>query len=262
MRRSPRCRVRIHPQWQTAAGARHLHHFFTGPSYPSPVPKARILVVDDDAKIVASVRLYLENAVYDVETAGDGVTGLALARATPPPDLVVLDRMLPGLDGLAACRLLRATSKTPVILLTARTSEADRLEGLDEGADDSESKPFSPRELVARVRAVLRRTQDADGDAPLVAGALRVDAARRAVSIEGAPLELTPREFALLLALVRRPGRVFTRQELRERAFGPDSDALDRTVDAHVMNLRRKLAVVAGAPPVETVFGVGYRLRA
>jgi DNA-binding response OmpR family regulator len=224
-----------------------------------PVAKARILVVDDDVKTVAAVRLYLEHGGYAVDVASDGPTALQKARAAPPPDLVVLDRMLPGLDGLAICRTLRRESRLPVILLTARTTEADRLEGLDVGADDYVSKPFSPRELVARVRAVLRRTRAEDeADAPPIeAGLLRIVPARREVSVGGEPVDLTPREFALAAALARRPGRVFTRQELRERAFGPDSDALDRTVDAHVMNLRRKLG---DAVRVETVFGVGYKL--
>ena len=230
----------------------------------STVARARILVVDDDAKTVASVRLYLEHAGYEVETAADGRAGLERARAEPAPDLVVLDRMLPHLDGLAVCRLVRGESGIPVILLTARTTEADRLEGLDLGADDYVSKPFSPRELVARVRAVLRRTQ-ADVPETLAVGALAVDTGRREVRVGATPVGLTPREFAILVALARAPGRVFSRQALRERAFGDASDALDRTVDAHVVKLRRKLAAAGvgpDAPRVETVFGVGYRLAA
>jgi DNA-binding response OmpR family regulator len=226
------------------------------------VPRARILVVDDDAKTVASVRLYLEHAGYDVDTAGDGRAALARARTEPAPDLVVLDRMLPHLDGLAVCRLLRGESGIPVILLTARTSEADRLEGLDLGADDYVSKPFSPRELVARVRAVLRRTRPEDLET-LAVGALTIDGGRREVAVGGRRVELTPREFAILIALARAPGRVFSREALRERAFGSGSEALDRTVDAHIVKLRRKLAGGgATAPRVETVFGVGYRLAA
>jgi DNA-binding response OmpR family regulator len=224
--------------------------------------RARILVVDDDAKTVASVRLYLEHAGYQVDTAADGRAGLARARTDPAPDLVVLDRMLPHLDGLAVCRLVRGESGIPVILLTARTSEADRLEGLDLGADDYVSKPFSPRELVARVRAVLRRTQP-EGVTTLAVGPLTIDTGRREVAVGRHRVELTPREFAILLALARAPGRVFSREALRERAFGDGADALDRTVDAHIVKLRRKLAAAGGgpeAPRVETVFGVGYRL--
>jgi DNA-binding response OmpR family regulator len=227
--------------------------------------KARILVVDDDAKTVASVRLYLEHAGYAVDVAGDGRMALERARADPPPDLVVLDRMLPHLDGLAVCRLIRGESGIPVILLTARTSEADRLEGLDLGADDYVSKPFSPRELVARVRAVLRRTQE-DTDEIVTAGALTVDVGRRVVEIAGRAVDLTPREFAILMTLAKAPGRVLSREALRDRAFGAGSEALDRTVDAHIVKLRRKLAAAATdparAPRVETVFGVGYRLAA
>jgi DNA-binding response OmpR family regulator len=221
------------------------------------VPKARILVVDDDAKTTASVRLYLEHAGYDVDVAADGRAALERARAQPAPDLIVLDRMLPHLDGLAVCRLLRAESAVPVILLTARTTEAERLEGLTQGADDYVSKPFSPRELVARVGVVLRRTRKDDDGARVVAGSVTIDPLRHEVAVAGQAVTLTPREFALLLALARAPERVFTRQELRDRAFGPDSEALDRTVDAHVVNLRRKLG---GAVLIETVFGVGYRL--
>ena len=224
------------------------------------MPKARILVVDDDPKTVASVRLYLEHGGYQVDVAADGRSALIQAQALPPPDLVVLDRMLPELDGLAVFRALRAASEIPVILLTARTTEQDRLEGLDLGADDYVSKPFSPRELVARVRAVLRRSRPEDTEAPLEAGDLTIDPARHEVRRAGETVHLTAREFAILLALARTPGRVFSREELRERAFGSDSDVLDRTVDAHVMNLRRKLQGGPGAPGyIETVFGVGYR---
>jgi len=228
-----------------------------------PPARARILVVDDDAKTAASVRLYLEHAGYAVETAGDGRAALERARADPRPDLVVLDRMLPHLDGLAVCRLIRGESRIPVILLTARTAEADRLEGLELGADDYVSKPFSPRELVARVRAVLRRTRPDDGGETLAVGALSIDLARHAVTVAGRPVELTPRELAILLALARAPGRVFSREALRDRAFGPSSDALERTVDAHIVKLRRKLAAAApgpAAPVIETVFGAGYRM--
>jgi DNA-binding response OmpR family regulator len=228
------------------------------------VPRARILVVDDDAKTVASVRLYLEHAGYKVDTAADGRAALERARADPAPDLVVLDRMLPHLDGLAVCRLVRGESGIPVILLTARTTEADRLEGLDLGADDYVSKPFSPRELVARVRAVLRRTQP-DAVETFAVGGLAIDTGRREVAVGKEQVRLTPREFAILVTLARAPGRVFSRQALRDRAFGDGSDALDRTVDAHVVKLRRKLAAAGGgreAPLVETVFGVGYRLAA
>ena len=167
-----------------------------------------------------------------------------------------------ALSRLAVCRLVRGESRIPVILLTARTTEADRLEGLDLGADDYVSKPFSPRELVARVRAVLRRTRPEEDEA-LAVGALAIDLARREVTVAGRAVDLTPRELAILVALARAPGRVFSREALRDRAFGPSSDALERTVDAHIVKLRRKLAAAAegpDTPAIETVFGAGYRL--
>lgn len=228
--------------------------------------KSRILVVDDDPKTIAAIRLYLEHAGYDVAAASDGRQALARARAAPP-DLIVLDLMLPHVDGLTVCRTLRAESDVPIIMLTARTTEEDRLEGLDLGADDYVPKPFSPRELVARVRAVLRRapsvTDVAGSDAkgpPIRAGRLTIDPTRREVRVGARSVEVTPREFRLLLALARSPGRAFTREELVERAFGPDYDALDRTIDAHVMNLRRKIEPNPAEPTyIQTVFGVGYR---
>ena len=224
--------------------------------------KSRILVVDDDPKTVASLRLYLEHAGYEVAAAADGRQALARARVAPPPDLIVLDLMLPHVDGLTVCRILRGESDVPIIMLTARTTEEDRLEGLDLGADDYVPKPFSPRELVARVRAVLRRSP-ASGDAggpPIKAGRLTIDPARREVKVGTKAVELTPREFRLLETLARAPGRAFTREELVERAFGPDYEALDRTIDAHVMNLRRKIEHDPAEPVyIQTVFGVGYR---
>jgi DNA-binding response OmpR family regulator len=227
----------------------------------SPVGKALILVVDDDPKTVACVRLYLEHGGYDVAVAVDGRAALIRARATPQPDLIVLDLMLPCIDGLGVCRALRAESSVPVIMLTARATEEDHLLGLDLGADDYVSKPFSPRALVARVRAVLRRSAAGPADGPPIrCGELVIDPEKHEVRVGGRSVELTRREFALLLALARAPGRVFSRDELLERAFGPESEALDRTVDAHVMNLRKKLEPDPSRPTyVQTVFGVGYR---
>jgi DNA-binding response OmpR family regulator len=227
-----------------------------------PTQSPRILVVDDDPKTVSSVRLYLEHAGYRVDVAGDGLRALALAEASPAPDLIVLDRMLPGLDGLEVCRRIREVSKVPIIMLTARSTEADRLDGLDLGADDYVVKPFSPRELTARVRAVLRRMPGATDEPPIRVGDLVVDLARHQVTVAGREAKVTPREFDLLEVFARSPGRAFTRAELLERAFETDSEALDRTIDAHVANLRRKLdADAAGPSRIETVFGVGYRLR-
>jgi len=225
------------------------------------MPKAKILVVDDDAKTVASIRLYLEHAGYEVTTAADGRRALAIARATPPPDLIVLDLMLPHVDGLAVCRSLRGESDVPIIMLTARSTEEDRLEGLDLGADDYVVKPFSPRELAARVRAVLRRSPAGAEDGPAIRlPGLVIDPARREVRVRGSVVNLTPREVRLLVTLARSPGRAFTREELVSRAFGDDYEGLDRTIDAHVMNVRRKIEADPAHPRwILTAFGVGYR---
>ncbi len=244
--------------------------------------KTRVLIVEDDPKTSGLVRLYLEHAGYAVSAAGDGREALRLAKSDPRPDLVVLDVMLPKLDGLHVCRELRLTTDAAIILLTARSTEEDRLEGLDLGADDYVTKPFSPRELVARVRAVLRRrpSEKAAGDRGagsersrrssaadpgeeerLVSGDLEIDLRRRAVLASGHAVELTPREFDLLAALLRQPGRVFTRDDLAAAAFGPDFEATGRTIDAHVKNLRAKIERDPAAPSrIVTVFGVGYRL--
>ena len=228
-----------------------------------PTAPSRILVVDDDAKTVSAIRLYLEHGGFQVLVAADGREALSLATTTPPPDLVVLDLMLPGLDGLEVCRRLRETSDIPIIMLTARSTEEDRLEGLELGADDYVVKPFSPRELAARVHAVLRRVPGgAPGGPPIRVGPVTIDAARHEVTVRGDSVGLTPREFRLLEVLARAPGRAFTRAELVARAFGADSEALDRTIDAHVVNLRRKIEADPGRPAlIETVFGVGYRLK-
>jgi DNA-binding response OmpR family regulator len=232
-----------------------------------PGDPMRILVVEDDPKTSALVRLYLESAGYEVAVAADGRRGLAAARERPP-DLVVLDVMLPGIDGLAVCRALRTESEVPVILLTARTTEEDKLRGLDLGADDYVTKPFSPRELVARVRAVLRRAtlrEPAGGLAELRFQGLVLDLAGRAVEAAGRPVALTPSELRLLETLARAPGRTFSRTELVERAFGWEYEGMERTVDVHVKNLRRKLGPRPGdgtrgeAPWIETVWGLGYR---
>ena len=217
--------------------------------------RRRILLVEDDPKTRETLVLYLQREGYEVSTAGDGVRALELAREVDP-HLVVLDLTLPGMDGLDVCRALRRSSGTAIIMVTARSTEDDKLEGLDLGADDYVTKPFSPRELMARARAVLRRASEED---VIEAGELVIDRLRREVRIGGESVPVTPTEYRLLEALARAPGRVFTRQELVERALGEDFDGLDRTVDVHVMNLRRKLGD-AGKPLV-TVFGVGYRFE-
>ncbi|MCA1582821.1 MAG: response regulator transcription factor [Acidobacteria bacterium] len=221
----------------------------------------RILIVEDEPKTAATLRLYFEHGGFEVNVAADGSAGLRLARELRP-DLIVLDGMLPEIDGLAVCRALRSESDVPIVLLTARTTEEDKLRGLQLGADDYVTKPFSPREVVARIRAVLRRSRREDADAK---GVLRtrhvvVDLDRREASIRGRAVLLPPAEFAILAALARSPGRAFTREELVKRAFGPSYDGLDRTVDAHVMRLRRKIEDPRGEPLLLTVFGIGYKL--
>ena len=220
-----------------------------------------ILVVEDEVKIARLVRDYLENAGYRVLVAHRGDAGLALAR-TERPDLIVLDLMLPGLDGLDFCRTIRRDSQVPVIMLTARADEADKLVGLELGADDYVTKPFSPRELVARVRAVLRRARGAEAEPELLRqGDLALDVARHEVSVGGRPVELTPTEFDLLAAMMRAPGRVFSRTQLLDLVQGEAYEGYERTIDAHIKNLRQKIEPDPKNPRyILTVYGVGYKL--
>ncbi|MBL8203164.1 MAG: response regulator transcription factor [Blastocatellia bacterium] len=223
--------------------------------------RRKILIVDDDRKTVSLIKLYLEHDGYETLVAYDGQEALRQAREQQP-DLIVLDLMLPQVNGLDVCRALRAESKVPIIMLTARAAEDDKLHGLDLGADDYVTKPFSPRELVARVRAVLRRIEPsiAPEKAILQRNDLVVDLQRHTVQMRGQAVTVTPTEFKLLATLIKAPGQVFTRQELVEKALGWDYDGLDRTVDAHIMNLRRKIEPERGAPSlIVTVFGVGYK---
>ena len=224
-----------------------------------------VLVVDDDPNVVELTRLYLQRDGYRVLSAADGATGLDLAREKQP-DLIVLDVMLPRLNGLDVCRALRQTSAVPIIMLTARVEEEDRLSGLDLGADDYITKPFSPRELAARVKAVLRRTARsvADGDSQTMScGPVQLDRRYRQVTVNGSEVRLTPTEFRLLALLMRQPGRTYSRDEIINRALGDDFDGFDRTVDAHVSTLRRKLTAASGAGSklIQTVYGSGYRLN-
>jgi two-component system alkaline phosphatase synthesis response regulator PhoP len=217
----------------------------------------RILIVEDDVKTSASIDMYLRHEGYRTEVAHSGTDGLTLARRERP-DLVILDLMLPGLNGLDVCRQLRSEWPVPVIMLTARSTEQDKLAGLDLGADDYVTKPFSPRELVARVRAVLRRT-DASPE-PAKAGDIVIDPNSREVTVRGEKVPCTAAEFRLLDALVRSPGRVLTREELMQRAFGDSYEGLDRTIDVHIKNLRRKIEEDRANPSrIVTVFGVGYK---
>ncbi|MDP2920228.1 MAG: response regulator transcription factor [Dehalococcoidia bacterium] len=223
-----------------------------------------VLVVDDDVKTVELVKLYLHRDGYKVLTAYDGTEALNLARQARP-DLVVLDLMLPGIDGLQICRTLKEESDVPIIMLTARTTEDDKLEGLDCGADDYVTKPFSPRELAARVRAVLRRLPEETlqrGPVEITRGELVLNFYKRQASISGKPLHLTPVEFKLLGVLAKEPGRVFSRAQLIEMVFGWDFDGFDRTVDVHILNLRRKLEPDPSHPMyIQTVYGAGYRFE-
>ena len=220
-----------------------------------------ILVVEDEMKIARLVRDYLEHAGFEVLVSGDGESALASARGSKP-DLVVLDLGLPGRDGLDVTRELRRTSNVPIVMLTARGDESDRLVGLELGADDYVVKPFSPKELVARVRAVLRRTESARvvGPEVLRVADVEVDLARMRVRVAGRPVDLTPSEFQLLATLIREPGRVFTRAQLLDAIHGVAFESYERAIDAHVKNIRRKVEPSPGRPRyLLTVHGVGYR---
>ncbi len=225
----------------------------------------RILIVEDEGKIAALLADYLHAAGYPTQVLGDGAEALALLRRSPPA-LLVLDLMLPGLDGLSLCRELRQFSALPVLMISARVDELDRLLGLELGADDYLCKPFSPREAVARVKALLRRAHGrlpalgALGPQPLEGG-YAVDEAGQRLYWQGQLLQLTPLEFRLLRLLLRQPGRVFSRAQLLEQLHEDFRDVSDRVIDSHVKNIRRKLAQLRPAQdPVSAVYGVGYRL--
>ena len=223
------------------------------------MPKT-ILVIDDEPKIVEICRDYLVAAGFDVITASDGPQGLAAARRERP-DLIVLDLMLPGMDGLDVCRELRREGSTPVIMLTARVEESDKLVGLELGADDYLTKPFSPRELVARVRTVLRRASGPAAPAEVIrAGALTLDRARYRARLPDREVALTPTEFEILAALAGQPGRIFSRAQLLTVARGVAFESYERAIDSHIRNLRRKIEPSEGEPRyIITVHGVGYK---
>lgn len=220
----------------------------------------KILVVDDEADIIRLVRAYLERAGFAVVTASEGREALAVFRHERP-NLVILDLNLPGLDGLDVCRAMRRDSDIPIIMLTARLEETDRLIGLELGADDYVVKPFSPREIVARVRAVLRRAEGAALRPEVVSMAgVTLDLTRRTASVDGRSLDLTTMEFDLLALLVEHPGQVFSRLQLLDRVQGTAYEGYERTIDAHIKNLRKKLGDDSQNPSfIETVRGVGYR---
>ena len=219
-----------------------------------------VLVVEDEIEIARIVRDYLRNAGFEVIVVGDGGSAVASVRSAKP-DLLVLDLGLPGRDGLDVAREIRRWSDTPIVMLTARGDETDRILGLELGADDYVVKPFSPKELVARVRAVLRRSRTAArGDEIVRAGDVEIDTGKMRVSVAGRSVELTPTEFQLLATLAREPGRVFTRSQLLDAVHGVAFESYERAIDAHVKNLRRKIEPTPGNPRyVVTVHGVGYR---
>ena len=222
----------------------------------------RVLIVDDEPAIVRLIRDYLERAGFEVVTAGNGEDALQVF-ARGRPDLVILDLTLPRMDGLDVARALRRAGDVPIIMLTARTEEADRVAGLELGADDYVTKPFSAREIVARVRAVLRRAQAAamHEDVVRVGDAIVLDAPRMHVEVDGRDVPLTATEFQLLLHMARQPGRVFTRAQLLDAVHGVAVKSYERAIDAHVKNIRRKLEPDPRSPRhLQTVFGVGYRL--
>ncbi len=221
----------------------------------------KILIIEDEAKIMRTVRLYMEQAGYEVVWAADGTQGLATFRHEKPA-LAILDLNLPGdMDGLDICRAIRRDSNVPIIMLTARTEETDRLIGLELGADDYIAKPFSPREVVARVRAVLRRTEQPEITPEIVEAAdIRADLQRRSVTVAGVPVELTANEFDLLITMMRYPGRVYSRAQLLEATQGTSYEGYERTIDQHVKNLRQKIEPDTRDPRyILTVRSVGYK---
>jgi DNA-binding response OmpR family regulator len=221
----------------------------------------KILVVDDEFKIVQLVRAYLQQAGFSVLTASDGQQALTLFRVEQPA-LVILDLMLPDIDGLDVAREIRKESSIPIVMLTARAEDADRIAGLELGADDYVVKPFNPRELVARVRAVLRRTEGLTKSTMIEAGDLAIDLSTYEARLQGRVLDLTPIEFKLLATLAEQPGRVFTRLQLIEALSGTTYATLDRTIDTHIKNLRRKIERDPQNPKyIVTVRGVGYKFQ-
>jgi two-component system OmpR family response regulator len=221
-----------------------------------------ILIADDDAQIRDVVRIALRQAGFAVAEAGDGRAALEAAQSLQP-DLIVLDIGMPEMDGLAVCRSLRKTSDVPVLFLTAHSDEVDRIVGLELGADDYVSKPFSPRELVARIRAILKRTQGvADGQNVMRRGVLSVDPARHLCHVNDAQVTLTAREMDLLERLIARPDHVISRPQLVDAIYGTNIHVSDRTMDSHLRNLRGKLAAAGCSDAIETVHGVGIRMGA
>jgi two-component system alkaline phosphatase synthesis response regulator PhoP len=222
----------------------------------------RILIVDDERKLVQGLAAYFRQAGYETLSAYDGRAALESARRDRP-DLIILDLMLPEIDGMEVCRQIRRNSDVPIIMLTARVEEADMLIGLEVGADDYITKPFSPREVVARARALLRRASgNVTAAVTLRGGEIELDLERRSVRVTGRPIELTPTEFELLAALMRHPGRPLSRAQLLDLVVGDADAGYERTIDAHIKNLRRKIEDDTANPThILTVFGIGYKFR-
>jgi len=219
-----------------------------------------ILIAEDEAKIASLLADYLGAAGYSTETITDGDAVIAAVNAQQP-ELLLLDIMLPGKDGLEICRELRHVSEVPIIMLTAKVEEIDRLIGLESGADDYICKPFSPREVVARVKAILRRARVSTEVAPLFPAGLRLDAATHSATLDTEPLQLTPVEFRLLHALWSEPGKILSRDMLMDTVYADNRVVTDRTVDTHVKNVRRKIeAIRPGDTSIRSIYGVGYRL--
>ena len=217
---------------------------------------ATILIVEDESDLSAIVADYITAAGYQAEVIADGCEALASIQREPP-DLIVLDIMLPGLDGMALCKAVREMSEVPIIMITAKVEEIDRLLGLEVGADDYLCKPFSPRELVARIKAILRRSRKPD-DTRVV----EIDEAARSVRVHSQLLDLTPTEYSLLVAMVRRPGAIYSRAQLMDLAARDNLDVADRAIDSHIKNLRRKLGMVMpDAEVIHSVYGLGYRFE-
>jgi two-component system alkaline phosphatase synthesis response regulator PhoP len=217
-----------------------------------------ILVVDDEPKVARLARDYLEKNGFLVITAADGQSALTIARREKP-DLVILDLMLPQIDGREVCRILRRESDIPIIMLTALSEEIDQVTGLEIGADDYITKPFSPRAMIARVRALLRRTRgDIKAPSLIRAGGLEIDLDKHSITFNGSPIKLTPNEFKLLQILASRPGQTLTREQLLDDLHGAAS-GMDRSVDSHIKNLRKKIESASGKAMIETVYGIGYR---
>jgi len=227
-----------------------------------PMNKATILIIDDEKDVIEMVRYNLDKEGYDVISATDGTSGLEIAQRHKL-DLILLDLMMPGIDGLEVCRRLRAdtrTSRVPVIMLTAKATESDRIVGLEMGADDYVTKPFSPRELVARVKALLRRTTTQSEPQQVVRhGELAIDVARHEVTYGGKAVALTATEFRILHLLATKPGRVLSRDDIIDSALGRDANVFDRTIDVHITAIRRKLG--RGSEQIETIRGFGYKFR-